>query len=207
MTSPSGRPGTSMVLSSAEVNGLLRPSPSSATLPGWVENAISVPTARMSTWARPRLTAPERVPSRRVRFCASGLSRQASRKMMLVRRVGLHAAQHQIEIDGAEIEIGLGFDLGVDRHEIVLAGDLQAVAGIEQAAPHWHPASLSLKLRTRLRMPEGRGRARGRRRSPTASMRRPCRSHRWPGSSVASRFCRPRCRSPARRACRQVRAR
>ena len=131
MTSPSGRPGISMVLSSAEVNGLLRPSPSSATLPGWVENAISVPTL-VSTCARPRLdrAGARAEPARQVRrqrIVAAGVEEND-----VGPRVGLHAAQHQIEIDGAEIEIGLGLDLGVDRHEIVLAGDLQSVAGVEQ---------------------------------------------------------------------------
>jgi len=39
-------------------------------------------------------------------------------------RVGFHAAQHQIEIDGAEIEVGLGLDLSIDRNQVILAGDL-----------------------------------------------------------------------------------
>ena len=138
------------------MNGLLRPSPSSATLPGWVENAISVPTL-VSTCARPRPAAPDRVPSRarqvrRQRIVAAGVEEDD-----VGARVGFHAAQHEIEVDGAEVEIGLGLDLCVDRHQIVLAGDLQSVAGVKQQR-HVGVLQLSLNCGPSLRMPGSRDR-------------------------------------------------
>ena len=51
---------------------------------------------------------------------------------MLVRGVPHHLLQHEVELDGLEIEIGFGFELGVDGSEEVPLIDLQAVAGIEE---------------------------------------------------------------------------
>ena len=42
----------------------------------------------------------------------------------------LHLAQHEIDVDHLEIDVGLARRIGADRHQIVRAGDLHAVAGI-----------------------------------------------------------------------------
>ena len=59
-----------MRLTSAPAKGELRPAPSLATLPGWVEKLMSVPTPD-SMGARPRPTSVERVPMARARLRAS----------------------------------------------------------------------------------------------------------------------------------------
>ena len=51
-----------------------------------------------------------------------------------MRGVAHHLLQHEVELDRLEIEIGFGFELGVDRSEVVLLIDLQAMAGIIEEA-------------------------------------------------------------------------
>ena len=51
---------------------------------------------------------------------------------MLVRSLRSSWFMIRLQRDGLELEIGFVLELRVDRHQIVLAGDLQAVAGIEE---------------------------------------------------------------------------
>jgi len=44
------------------------------------------------------------------------------------RRVGL--AQHEIDVHHLEIDVGLARRIGADRHQIIRAGDLHAMAGV-----------------------------------------------------------------------------
>jgi hypothetical protein len=46
----------------------------------------------------------------------------------------LHLPQHEVQGHGFEIEIALVYELGVDRNEVIAAGDLEAVPGVEQQA-------------------------------------------------------------------------
>ena len=68
--------------SRAVVNGELRPSPSSATLPGEVASAINVPAPVGASVVRPLPTPADR-PSLPAKERDSGLSRQASSSTML----------------------------------------------------------------------------------------------------------------------------
>src|SRR5690348_9415225 len=46
--------------------------------------------------------------------------------------VALELFEHEVELDGLEVEIGIRLELGVHRREEVLAVDLEAVPGIEE---------------------------------------------------------------------------
>ena len=50
------------------------------------------------------------------------------------RGVPHHVLQHEVELDGFEIEVGFGFELRIDRREEVPLVDLQTVAGIIEEA-------------------------------------------------------------------------
>jgi hypothetical protein len=56
------------------------------------------------------------------------LSRQASRNTIETRA----SLEHEVELDGLEIEIGVGFECGVNGRQKVAAVDLEAVARIEE---------------------------------------------------------------------------
>ena len=124
-------PGRSMCFSSAAVNGLLVPEPSSATLPGWVAKATSVPS--------PGSDAGETA-AHRARARAHGARQVLGQRIVPAgieeHQVGLGAAlhllQHQIDRHGLEVEIALGVETGIDRGDVVLPRHLQAMAGIEE---------------------------------------------------------------------------
>ena len=123
--------GVAMCLTSASVNGLSGPSPSSATLSGWVEKEMSVP-APVVMVARPWPTAFARSPSALASFSLKGLLRQASRITMLVMRSRGEALERDIERHELERKIGLVRHVGIDRHHIVSPVNLQAMPGIEE---------------------------------------------------------------------------
>ena len=122
-----------MCLTSAPVNGELRPLPSDATSPGCVEKLISVPTPA-SMLASPVPTSDERVPIDRARLRASGLSRQASRNSTLVLVARSMTRCMIIDAHHLQVEQRLQLGLGVDGHQVVAARHLQAVPGIEEHA-------------------------------------------------------------------------
>ena len=82
--------------------------------------------------ARPAPTLVERVPSERARLRDSGLSRQASRNTRLTRFSASICASTVATSTVSRREVAGAFELGIDRHEVVLAVNLQAVAGIEE---------------------------------------------------------------------------
>ena len=86
----------------------------------------------LCTGASPDPTEVERVPSERANERASGLSRQASRKIEIDPLLRLHLGEDLAELDGVEGEVPGPLELGVDGNEIVPAADLHAVAGIEE---------------------------------------------------------------------------
>ena len=46
----------------------------------------------------------------------------------------LHLPQHEVQGHGLEIEVALVYELGIDRNEVIAAGDLEAVPCVEQQA-------------------------------------------------------------------------
>ena len=76
----------------------------------------------------------ERVPMERARFRAKRIVAAGVEEhdVGLVGAAELHLLQDEVEVDGVEVEIALALHAGIDGHEIVAPGDLQAVAGIEE---------------------------------------------------------------------------
>src|SRR5213595_216772 len=120
-------PGWAMLASSARVNGLLVPaSPSSAVWPGPVAKASSVPWPDFIS-ASPVCTLTLRV-ALAERIVAAGVEEH-----QLDLGVAHGLLQRQVDIDGgAELDFHLGFEVGVDRQQIVAAVHRDAVAGIEK---------------------------------------------------------------------------
>ena len=124
-------PGWSMCFSSAVVNGELRPAPSAATASGSVAKAMKVPEPVCTRPSPLAIDEAERFSDMRQllfeRIVAAGVEEDD---------VGLGAALELLhdarQRDQRNVDLGLVFDLRVDRHEIVLAIHLQAVAGIEE---------------------------------------------------------------------------
>ena len=118
---------------SAPANGEFRSVPSSATLPGWVEKLMRVPTPDFSR----RQAAPDihRAGShgprevRRERVVAAGVEEQD-----VGRRLALHRPLHEIKPHHFEIERRRVPQLRVDRDQVVGAGYLETVSGVEEHA-------------------------------------------------------------------------
>ena len=117
-----------MCLSSAAVNGLCAPSPSSAVEPALAAKAISVSDDCGSTRARPRPI--ERVALVRFMVLTNGLSRQASRMTRRSRRAGSSTFSDAIERHCLVLDVEVALQHGVDRQQVVGAVDLDAVAGV-----------------------------------------------------------------------------
>ena len=121
-----------MCRKSAVVNGLFRKSPSAATLPGAVEKAINTPAEVVNSGgASPREEPVER-PLKVPNLPASGLSRQASRKISTVFAAEFHLADDTIDVDGLIVDRRAAFELGVDGKDQIAAVHLHAVSRIEQ---------------------------------------------------------------------------
>ena len=132
---------------SAAENGLLAPSPSSATWPGAVANAISVPApsvepapseagaARPDPASMPRLATGGRH-LRRHRIVAAGVEDENVGAELVVEagHDGIHV-HHRIRHAPA------GLKCEIDRHQIVAAVDLHAMAGV---VDHRHLAARGL---------------------------------------------------------------
>ena len=84
-----------------------------------------------STLASPRPTLSERRLREflRERIVAASVEEDEARA-----GAAQHLLQHEVEFDRLEVEIGFGSQLGVDRSEVVLLVDLQAMAGIVEQA-------------------------------------------------------------------------
>src|SRR5664279_5674232 len=115
----------------ARVNGLLVPSwPSSAVCPGPVANAISVPSPDFIS-ARPVCTDTLRVEAFDLIFAAKGLPRQASRNTSLtLASLMVWSSVRSILIAAPSLTPHFGFDVGIDRQQVICAADCHAVAGI-----------------------------------------------------------------------------
>ena len=123
-----------MLAISARVNGLLVPaSPSSAVCPGPVANAIRVPSPDFIS-ARPDCTD---------RRCGSALADRILRGERIVAAgieehqldlgIGHGLLQREVDVDGAaELDVHFGFDVGIDRQQVIGAVDGDAMAGIEE---------------------------------------------------------------------------
>ena len=126
-------PGWAMLASSARVKGLLVPaSPSSAVWPGPVAKASSVPSPDFIS-ARPSADVGAagrlgRTDFRRERVVAAGIQEH---QLDLGIAHGLF--EREVDVDrGAELDVHLGFEVGVDGQQIVGAVHRDAVAGIEE---------------------------------------------------------------------------
>ncbi len=109
------------------VKGLLPPAvPSSAVARGSVAKAIRMPEADcVSIAVRPRVRrATWRRAGARKGLVAAGVEDDDVDAL-----VALHLAQHELDVDRLEVEIGLRPQRGVDRQEVVLVADGDAVAG------------------------------------------------------------------------------
>ncbi len=82
------------------------------------------------------------MPSRRLHLCeaAAGCTQASPAERIVAARVeddeielgarAVHLAEHEIDVDHLEIDVGLAGRIGVHRHKIVAAANLHAVTGV-----------------------------------------------------------------------------
>ncbi len=122
-----------MLAISARVNGLLVPtSPSSAVCPGPVAKAIRVPFAGFH-FRQPLLhrdTAGRRI---RLDLGREGIVAAGIEEHQLDLGIAHGLFEGEVDVDrAAELDVHFGFQVGVDRQQIIGAVDRDAMAGIEK---------------------------------------------------------------------------
>ena len=200
-------PGCVMLAISARVNGLLVPSwPSSAVCPGPVANAIRVPSPDFIS-ARPDLHRDAAGRGVRLDLGGERIVAAGVEEHQLDLGVAHGLVEREVDIDGgAELDVHFGFDVGIDRQQIIGAVDGDAVAGIEE-----HRDVGALRLLAEFEQPlghlvAGEVGAFDHVEADIAKHRWPSPWHRSAGWEAAAHSCRRRCRPRRRRACRPLRA-
>lgn len=115
MTRRTYSPGVANSASRAAVNGLLRPTPSPAVVPGRVAKDTSMAAGA---------AGPERAGERVI---AAGVEEDEADPSRVV-----HDARDHVETHRVEVKVGSRPQLRVDRDEVVPARHLQPVPGVEE---------------------------------------------------------------------------
>ena len=134
---------------------------------------------------------------RRERVVAAGVEEQD-----VGGRLALHCPLHEIKPHHLEIERRRGPQLRINRDQVVGARYLQTVPGIEEHADVRADERSGEIADSFARAPPCRDRCRRGPQSRASAGRRPCHPHRCACWRAPPRAGTPRCRSPARRACR-----
>ena len=124
-------------LTSAPANGELRPGPSSATLPGWVEKLMSVPAPASMGQAAPDLSGARAHGAGEV--ARQGIVPAGIEKQDVGLGLPLHRPVHEFETHHLEVQGRKVPQLGVHRHQIIVPRHLQPMARIEE---HRHLGAL-----------------------------------------------------------------